>query len=156
MIYRILLIAILASFGRTLARADTMESAADFARAGMGMSVKHQAIKQMSHVTDNHASVRHPGTRYVLASWYGGGERLNRHTANGERFNPHALTAAHRTLPMGARIVVAYAGREVMVRVNDRGPAKWTGRELDLSRAAAKALGYEGRGEARVRYWRVG
>jgi len=90
------------------------------------------------------------GAQYVRASWYGGGERLNRHTANGERFNPMAFTAAHRTLPMGARLVVEYRGRRVVVRINDRGPAKWTGRSLDLSRAAAAALGYLGAGVARV------
>ena len=89
--------------------------------------------------------------RLVLASWYGGGERLNRHTASGEVFRPHGLTAAHRTLPMGTRIAVTYAGRSVVVRINDRGPAAWTGRALDLSRGAAAALGFLARGEAFVR-----
>lgn len=77
----------------------------------------------------------------VLASFYGRGERLNRHTANGERFNPNALTAAHRSFPFGTRLRVTYRGRSTVVRVNDRGPAKWTGRSLDLSYGAAKALG---------------
>ena len=92
--------------------------------------------------------------KFSRASWYGGGERLNRHTANGEIFRPSALTAAHRSLPMGTRVAVSYGGRTVIVRINDRGPAKWTGRDLDLTREAARQLGYLQNGEARVT-WRV-
>ena len=94
--------------------------------------------------------------KFSRASWYGGGERLNRHAANGEVFNPRALTAAHRTLPFGTRVAVSYGGRTVVVRVNDRGPAKWTGRDLDLSREAARRLGYIRGGEARVTWAIVG
>lgn len=90
----------------------------------------------------------------ALASWYGGGEKLARHTASGEVFQPNGLTAAHRTLPLGTRLVVSSNGHSVTVRVNDRGPAKYTGRSLDLSRGAAKALGMIGKGTARVS-WRV-
>ena len=86
----------------------------------------------------------------VLASWYGGGERLNRQTASGEVFRPSGLTAAHRTLPLGTLLEVSYQGRTVVVRVNDRGPAAWTGRSLDLSRGAAARLGFIGQGQARV------
>ncbi len=74
------------------------------------------------------------------ASYYS--DRLSgRKTANGERYDPRALTAAHRTLPFGTVVVVSRAdGRSVRVRVNDRGPfAK--GRIIDLSRAAAEQLG---------------
>lgn len=86
------------------------------------------------------------------ASWYGGGERLNSRTATGERFRPAGFTAAHRTLPFGTWLEVTSlaTGRAVRVRVNDRGPAKWTGRALDLSRAAAAAIGMLAAGEARV------
>lgn len=85
------------------------------------------------------------------ASWYGApGEYLSRRTASGERFNPHALTAAHRSLPFGTRLRVSYRGRSVIVRVNDRGPARWTGRALDLSRAAAAVLGLTRAGVGRV------
>lgn len=87
------------------------------------------------------------GTMY--ASVYGAGERLNTHTASGERFNPRAHTAAHRTLPLGTRLHVCYHGCTV-VRINDRGPAKWTGRDLDLSRGAARAIGHPGLGRVRV------
>lgn len=86
------------------------------------------------------------------ASWYGGGERLARRTASGEVFHPDALTCAHRSLPLGTRLLVSANGRSVMVRVNDRGPAKSTGRSLDLSRGAARALGILRAGSARVTY----
>lgn len=96
-----------------------------------------------------HASV-------TRASWYGGGERLSRRTASGEVFRPDALTAAHRSLPLGTRLLVSANGRTVMVRVNDRGPAKYTGRSLDLSRGAARALGILRSGTAVVSYRVVG
>lgn len=78
----------------------------------------------------------------VRASWYGGGhERLAAHTANGDRFDPRAMTAASMTLPMGARVRVCRASRCVVVRINDRGPSPRLHRALDLSRAAAAAIG---------------
>jgi rare lipoprotein A len=85
------------------------------------------------------------------ASFYGAGERLNRHTANGEVYRPHGITAAHRTLPFGSRVKVVHGGRSVVVRINDRGPAKWTGRCIDLSLGAARKLGMVKRGVAPVR-----
>jgi rare lipoprotein A len=75
----------------------------------------------------------------LTASWYGF-ESGNR-TANGERYDPWGLTAAHRTLPFGTIVTVTYEGRSVTVRINDRGPAAWTGRDIDLSLGAATALG---------------
>lgn len=86
----------------------------------------------------------------VLASFYGHHEKLNRRTSTGEVFNPLGLTAAHRTLPFGTMLRVAYAGNEVVVRVNDRGPAEWTGRALDLSYGAAMRLGFVPQGTAHV------
>ena len=78
----------------------------------------------------------------ALASYYGGGhEHLNARTASGERFRPGGMTAAHRTLPFGTRLLVSRGGRSVIVRVNDRGPNIRTGRSLDLSRGAAARLG---------------
>lgn len=73
------------------------------------------------------------------ASWYGT-ESGNR-TASGEAFNGKSMTAASRSLPLGTRVRVTYRGRSVVVRINDFGPAKWTRRILDLSRAAATKLG---------------
>ena len=94
------------------------------------------------------------GGNATIASWYGGGEKLAKHTASGEVFMPNGLSAAHRTLPLGTRLNVSANGRSVLVRVNDRGPAKWTGRSLDLSRGAARALNMIGKGTARVT-WRL-
>lgn len=82
----------------------------------------------------------------MVASWYGPGLQGNA-TANGERFNMNALTAAHRTLPFGTRLQVTYppTGKSVVVRINDRGPFI-RGRDLDLSRAAAAQIGLLKRG----------
>ena len=76
-----------------------------------------------------------------LASWYGNAFR-GRRTANGERFNPKDLTAAHRSLPFGTLVEVRdlHSGKSVVVRVNDRGPFD-KGRIIDLSYAAARKLG---------------
>ncbi len=85
-----------------------------------------------------------------VASWYGPGFAGNR-TSNGERFDPDALTAAHKTLPFGSRVRVTFdrTGRSVVVRINDRGPFI-PGREIDLSRAAAEAIGLRGAGHGTV------
>ena len=79
-----------------------------------------------------------------LASWYGPGFH-GRRTASGEAFNAGALTAAHRSLPFGTRVRVVNKrnGRSVVVRINDRGPYGH-GRVIDLSRAAARAIGIAG------------
>ncbi|MHB2209783.1 septal ring lytic transglycosylase RlpA family protein [Methylobacterium sp. CM6257] len=83
-------------------------------------------------------------TQAGVASWYGPGFN-GRTTANGERFNTHALTAAHRTLPFGTKVRVTNKsnGRSVVVRINDRGPYVG-GRVIDLSNASARALGMSG------------
>jgi rare lipoprotein A len=76
-----------------------------------------------------------------IGSWYG--PRFHgRRTASGERFDMHALTAAHPTLPFGTLVRVENAddGRSIDVRINDRGP-HIKQRVIDLSRAAARALG---------------
>src|SRR5690606_26923166 len=84
----------------------------------------------------------------TLASWYGF-ESGNR-TANGERYDPWGLTAAHRTLSFGTLVRVTLGDRSVTVRINDRGPAAWTGRAIDLSLGAATVLGMVERGVAPV------
>lgn len=81
-----------------------------------------------------------------LASWYGAAFH-GKPTASGERFDMHDMTAAHPTLPFGTLVEVRSLvnGRTVQVRINDRGPH--TGRRIiDLSRAAAEALGMRSRG----------
>ena len=83
----------------------------------------------------------------MLASWYGPGFH-GRTTANGERYNMHGLTAAHKTLPFGTRLEVCYQGCTT-VRINDRGPFIGS-RELDLSYGAAQAVGLISSGVANV------
>lgn len=73
-----------------------------------------------------------------LASWYG--SESGSTTANGEHFDPDGFTTAHLTLPFGTRLRVCHEEACVLVRVTDRGPAAWTGRQLDLSRGAFAAL----------------
>lgn len=83
-----------------------------------------------------------------LASWYG--TESGHRTANGEPFDGRSLTAASRSLPFNTRLRVTRAGRSVVVRINDRGPALRTGRFLDLSKAAAARLGMIQAGVAKV------
>ncbi|MGB4116052.1 MAG: septal ring lytic transglycosylase RlpA family protein [Polaromonas sp.] len=80
------------------------------------------------------------------ASWYGPGFH-GRRTASGERYDMHGMTAAHRTLPFGTwvRVHSLVNGREVDVRITDRGPFIRS-RVIDLSRGAAEALGMLGLG----------
>ena len=92
----------------------------------------------------------HMQVRRVIASWYGQ-EFRGRRTANGDRFDPRGLTAAHRTLPLGTKIRVTNprTGASVLVTVTDRGPY-CRRRELDLSRAAAREVGILSSGVAPV------
>ena len=85
-----------------------------------------------------------------LASWYGPSFH-GRLTSNGERYDMHSLTAAHKTLPMDTVLLVKNLenDRKTVVRVNDRGPY-CGGRIIDLSYKAARALGLNGKGTAKV------
>jgi len=90
------------------------------------------------------------GTETGLAAVYS--DRLNgRKTASGKRYHRNALTAAHKTLPFGTRVKVTNAknGKSVELLINDRGPRQ-SGRVLDISPAAAKALGFSRHGMAEV------
>lgn len=84
------------------------------------------------------------------ASWYGGGFH-GKETASGTPFNQHALTAAHRSLPLGTEVLVTNMdnGKSITVTINDRGPYV-RGRIIDLSRRAARDLGFVGDGLAKV------
>lgn len=86
-----------------------------------------------------------------LASWYGIEEHNNR-AASGERFDKNELTAAHKALPMDSivRVTNLENGRDVIVRINDRGPFV-KGRIIDLSYAAAKEVGLLGPGTVKVK-----
>ena len=89
------------------------------------------------------AAPAHAGS--MVSSYYWQGKQ----TANGERYNPEGLTAAHKTLPFGTKLRVTYHGKSVVVRVNDRGPFI-KGRQLDLSRGAARQLAMMSAGVATV------
>ena len=87
------------------------------------------------------ASISPASAQCGRASWYS----LHSRTASGERMNPGALTAAHRSLPFGTKVKVTNVetGRFVIVRINDRGPFI-KGRIIDLTPAGAKAIGSTG------------
>jgi len=82
-----------------------------------------------------------------VASFYG--NESGRQTASGQRFDQNALTCAHRSLPFGTKLRVTHGDRSVIVTVNDRGPFV-RGRVLDLSTAAARAVGLTSAGVGRV------
>jgi len=86
------------------------------------------------------------------ASWYGG-RFHGRKTASGERFDKRAMTAAHRELPFGTKVRVTSinTGRSVVVRINDRGPFGRRERIIDVSEAAAEALGMKSAGVVKVK-----
>jgi rare lipoprotein A len=98
--------------------------------------------------TKRHAPFDAHATSEGLVSFYASGLQ----TASGEKFDPHELTAAHRTLPFGTRLRVTSVatGRSVTVRINDRGPFV-PGRVLDVSYSAADRLGIVGRGVGKVK-----
>jgi len=104
---------------------------------------------------DSHAPKTRKWTQVGKATWYGRGFQGHR-TASGEAFDLNMLTCAHRTLPIGTllRVTNLTNRRSIMVRVNDRGPVP-TGLVVDLSYAAAKSLGFNHRGSARVRLEKV-
>jgi rare lipoprotein A len=82
-----------------------------------------------------------------LASFYG--NESGSKTASGQRFNQNAMTAAHRSLPFGTKLRVTHGSQSVVVTINDRGPFI-RGRVLDLSTAAARAVGLTSAGVGRV------
>lgn len=93
------------------------------------------------------ASTGNASAQCGRASWYA----LTSKTASGERMNPSAMTAAHRSLPFGTKLRVTNQknGKSVVVRINDRGPFI-KGRVLDLSKAAAQQIGFVRSGHAAV------
>ncbi len=115
-------------------------------RSQQGNPSSYVVFGKRYHVLDSAQGFRQRG----LASWYGT-KFHGRPTSSGEVYNMHAMTAAHKTLPIPVYVHVKNLdnGRSVVVRVNDRGPFI-TGRIIDLSYAAAKKLGVDGPGTARV------
>ena len=130
----------------TSAAADPLSDFFDGAFGGQQQQPRLKRGKRGSNIQSNDnndwtaswGDHGHGGSRMV-ASFYGHGERLSRHTASGAIFNPHGHTAAHRTFPFGTVLRVCHRGC-VNVTVNDRGPFV-RGRHLDLSYGAARAIG---------------
>jgi rare lipoprotein A len=117
------------------------------ARRLAGVRSTHGATRHVATGHSRHTRLaRHGGVgSRQVASFYG----HDSETASGEKFDPHELTAAHRTLPFGTRLRVTNLanGRSVTVRVNDRGPYV-RGRTVDVSSSAAEALKMTERGVA--------
>lgn len=109
------------------------------------LSVAIISVACVSQMSTAFAST--PNEYYVKASYYSSGAR----TASGERFDQNGFTAASRTLPFGTRLHVTnpVTGRSVIVRINDRGPFV-RGRDLDLAKGAAEALGMIAQGTAKL------
>jgi rare lipoprotein A len=110
-------------------------------------TIRNVAVKRVKHTPFK----RPVGTQFAslgIASFYSDEQQ----TANGETFNPQALTAAHPSLPFGTRLRVTNlaTGRSVTVRVNDRGPYI-PGRIVDVSVSAAESLGIVDKGIAKVK-----
>ena len=110
-------------------------------------TVRHVAVRRIKH-TPLKRPIETQFALHGIASFYSDEQP----TANGEKFNPNAMTAAHRSLPFGTRLRVTNlaTGRSVTVRVNDRGPYI-PGRIVDVSYSAAESLGIVGRGVAKVK-----
>jgi len=119
-------------------------------RIAWSMIHRRVAAKKRFHLAATHKkpAAEKEGPRHSVASFYSQGSQ----TANGEKFDPGELTAAHRTLPFGTRVRVTNVatGQSVTVRINDRGPFI-AGRDVDLSQSAAESLGIVHRGVAKVK-----
>jgi rare lipoprotein A (peptidoglycan hydrolase) len=114
-------------------------------------SVARETPGPIAYAAPPHLILEHAiFTQAGKGSWYGRWHQ-GRKTASGERFNMYQMTAAHRSLPLGTivRVTNAATGKSVKVRINDRGPY-YKGRVIDLSAAAAHALGISKNGTARL------
>jgi rare lipoprotein A len=127
-------------------QAQTSTQTPKTTRSGQGNPTSYVVFGKRYHVLDSSAGFRQRG----IASWYGT-KFHGRATSSGEVYNMHAMTAAHKTLPIPVYVHVKNLdnGRSAVVRVNDRGPFI-DGRIIDLSYAAAKKLGVDGPGTANV------
>lgn len=136
----------------------TRQAALDLRTAPSGNIAHHSVVRKVTvarkpdpatpAVLDAHPAAKANSSSYGVASFYTEDEW----TASGERFNTHAMTAAHPTLPFGTKLRVTNVtnGRSVVVRINDRGPFV-PGRVVDLSGSAAESLGMVERGIVKVK-----
>jgi rare lipoprotein A len=117
-----------------------------------GKSMAMALLFASASLTTTRGALAETGTHgAVEATWYGG-RHCGRETASGERYDCRGMTAAHPWLPFGTRIRVRNLrnNRVAMLRVNDRGPAAWTGNGLDVSPAGRDALGLGGKARVSV------
>src|ERR1700745_576360 len=136
----------------------TRQAALDLRTAPSGNIARHSVVRKVTvaktpdpatpAVLNAHPVAKANSSSYGVASFYTEDEW----TANGERFNTHAMTAAHPTLPFGTRLRVTNVtnGRSVVVRISARGPFV-RGRVVDLSEQAAESLGMVERGVVKVK-----
>lgn len=115
-----------------------------FGAAQYGEASQYGATPQESIVPEGNIG----GSQTMMASYYDYSHAGNL-TASGDIFDPAGFTAAHRTMPFGTQLLVSYGGSSVQVTVNDRGPYV-DGIDIDLSQAAADAIGLTGAGVAPV------
>jgi rare lipoprotein A len=127
-------------------RSEPFSSEETFPATKSGKLIAYKSNSQSSKSTID----RIVATQIGKASWYGA--ESGPKTANGERFNPNGLTAAHRTLPFGTKVRVTSikTGKSVVLRINDRGPFH-TSRILDVSVGAAEAIGIKQDGIGQIR-----
>lgn len=128
-------------------------SSVRYSRASSGTSVRTSSSSNKTAPKGKKTTTLN-GKRHEVsgvASYYGPGFQ-GKPTANGERFNMHKMTAAHKTLPFNTKVKVKNIdnGKSVVVRINDRGPFK-KGRIIDLSKGAAKKIGMLQSGTANVK-----
>jgi rare lipoprotein A len=154
---RLFAIALLAASLAACAQSSVVTRKSGFSATARPASLQHErpiaflsrpAVASRPPFVPSRTTAATPVAAQGLASFYTEGTR----TANGERFDTHALTAAHPTLPFGThlRVTNVATGRSVTVRVNDRGPYV-RGRIVDVSYSAAASLGMLGQGVAKVK-----
>src|SRR5690554_1328199 len=125
---------------------DSIPDAVPSVHRGPYKAAPYRVLGKTYHPLQSASGYREKG----LASWYGT-KFHGQHTANGETYDLYGMTAAHKTLPLPSYVRVSNLenGRQVVLRVNDRGPF-YEQRIIDLSFAAAKKLGFAEKGAARV------
>lgn len=117
-------------------------------------SYRHKSSRGYS-ATKHSSKKSHRSSGQTIASFYTdeGNGRWRGQTSSGERFNVNAMTAAHMSLPFGTKVKVTNLKNDlsVVVKINDRGPARWTGFTIDLTKGAAKVIGLTKTGTAPVK-----
>ena len=153
-----LFVGLVAAFSLSAYASPAADTSAQAATAQPDVVVKTEPLHKTANLSYKVAGKRYQPTKKIeqfsqtgKASWYGPGFH-GKKTSSGERFDMNTLSAAHRTLPIPsyARVTNLSNGKSVVVRINDRGPFHGN-RVMDLSKAAAKELGFIHTGTANVK-----